>query len=256
MEPPKKNLYPALLLVWLGAFAFETAGLAHWWTALRSAEDRLEDQAAGLEDSAARIQAMARGAQRDIGEEKYLEQLPNLLPKDKGYARTERAIAEEVRALQRKLAPRIKDSLQIIVDAKANKLYLKKGFKLLWEADCSVGRGRRLYDRKTGQRWHFVTPRGEFHVLSKAVNPLWRKPDWAYVEEGKPVPPPNDPARLVKGELGAYLLNLGDGYLIHGTKDEKVLGRPASHGCVRLGADDLKKLYQTAPVGTKVFIFY
>jgi len=35
-----------------------------------------------------------------------------------------------------------------------------------------------------------------------------------------------------------------------------VLGHPASHGCVRLGADDLKKLYETVPVGTRVFIFY
>ena len=102
----------------------------------------------------------------------------------------------------------------------------------------------------------FVTPRGEFHVISKAENPLWRKPDWAYVEEGKPIPPPDDPARLVQGELGGYVLNLGDGYLIHGTKDERVLGRPASHGCVRLGAADLKRLYEQIQIGTKVFIFY
>ena len=121
---------------------------------------------------------------------------------------------------------------------------------------CSVGRGGTLLDKATGRRWEFVTPRGEFRVAGKGTNPLWRKPDWAYVEQSQPVPPPEDPQRFVSGELGAFVLNLGDGYLIHGTKDERVLGRPASHGCVRLGAEDLAKLYAAAPVGTRVFIFY
>ena len=78
-------------------------------------------------------------------------------------------------------------------------------------------------------------------MIGKAENPLWRKPDWAYVESKEPVPPPEDPARMTPGELGAFVLNLGDGYLIHGTKNEAGLGRPASHGCVRLGAEDLDR---------------
>ncbi len=184
----------------------------------------------------------------------FLQSLPNLLPKDKGYLRTERAIAQEVESLRRKLAGRLRGKLYIVVDAKAEKLYLERGFSLLMQADCSVGRGGLLKDKKTGRRWRFITPLGQFRVLAKAANPLWRKPDWAYVEDHEPIPPPDDPKRLVSGELGAYLLSLGDGYLIHGVKDEKTLGRPASHGCVHLGAADLKKLYDTAPVGTTVFI--
>ena len=92
-------------------------------------------------------------------------------------------------------------------------------------------------------------------MIGKGVNPKWRKPDWAYVEAGEPVPPPEDPSRYVEGELGAYVLNLGDGYLIHGTKNEELLGRPASHGCVRVGAADLERLYKTVPNGTRVYIF-
>lgn len=41
---------------------------------------------------------------------------------------------------------------------------------------------------------------------------------------------------------------------IHGTGDEPSLGRPASHGCVQLGGDELIPLYDTLPVGTLVWI--
>jgi L,D-transpeptidase YbiS len=250
------GIYGRLLALWLVLFALEAAGIARWATALAGAREGLEAQAEALKQDARDISSLARQTREQSGELAFLGGLPNILPKDKGYVRTQRAIAEEVAALRRKLAPRLKGAVHVVVDAKANKLYLKKGFKLLWQADCSVGRGGTLLDKKTGRRWQFVTPRGEFRVVSKAENPLWRKPDWAYAETGSPMPPPDSPERLVAGELGAYLLNLGDGYLIHGTKDEASLGRPASHGCVRLGADDLKKLYELAPVGTKVYIVY
>jgi hypothetical protein len=41
---------------------------------------------------------------------------------------------------------------------------------------------------------------------------------------------------------------------IHGFGDESTLGRPASHGCVHLAADDLMPLYDLLPVGTLVWI--
>jgi len=41
---------------------------------------------------------------------------------------------------------------------------------------------------------------------------------------------------------------------IHGTGDEPTLGRPASHGCIHLAADDLIPLYERLPVGTLVWI--
>jgi len=39
---------------------------------------------------------------------------------------------------------------------------------------------------------------------------------------------------------------------IHGTNDPGSLGRAVSHGCVRLGADDLKRLFERVQVGTPV----
>jgi L,D-transpeptidase YbiS len=252
----ERTLYPALLLAWLLAFAAEVGGLSGHASRLARAVDGLEGAYLRLDGESRRSTRAIDGAAKAGEELAFLHSLPALLPQDKGYLRTQKVVAQEVKELRRQLSARLKGSLHVVIDAKANKLYLKRGFSLLWQADCSVGRGGVLRDKRTGRTWEFVTPRGEFRVIGKAENPLWRKPDWAYVESGEPPPPPDDPARLVTGELGAHVLNLGDGILIHGTKREELLGRPASHGCVRLGAEDLKDLYAKAPVGTRVFIFY
>ena len=50
-------------------------------------------------------------------------------------------------------------------------------------------------------------------------------------------PIPKNPAdRLEYGSLGEYALYFGNGYMIHGTLYERLLGRPVSHGCIRVGA--------------------
>jgi hypothetical protein len=50
-------------------------------------------------------------------------------------------------------------------------------------------------------------------------------------------------------------LDSHDRYIyIHGTGDETTLGRPASHGCVHLAAEDLVPLYDKLPSGTLVWI--
>jgi lipoprotein-anchoring transpeptidase ErfK/SrfK len=41
---------------------------------------------------------------------------------------------------------------------------------------------------------------------------------------------------------------------IHGTGNEGALGRPDSHGCVHLAADDLIPLYDKVPAGTLVWM--
>lgn len=252
----EKTLAPVFLSLWLALFAAEAWGVARWAQSLSRTGEALETAGAQLAQSAERTTA-ALGEARTLERElEFLQALPNILPQDKGYLRTQKAIAGDVRLLRRQLAKKVAGQTYVLVDAKANKLYLKKGFQLLWEADCSVGRGGVLLDKKTGRRWEFVTPRGELKVVAKGKDPLWKKPDWAYVESGEPIPPPDDPARLVSGELGPFVLNLGDGYLIHGTKNEDLLGRPASHGCVRLGGEFLERLYQQAALGTKVYIFY
>lgn len=50
----------------------------------------------------------------------------------------------------------------------------------LLAAPVAVGSGRTL--RGGGHRWTFATPRGIRRVVSKEVDPVWVRPDWAYVE--------------------------------------------------------------------------
>ncbi len=84
--------------------------------------------------------------------------------------------------------------------------------------------------------------------------PVWRKPDWAYVEEGEPLPE-RDGDRMEYGVLGSFALGIGDGYYIHGTLYTRLLGQNVTHGCIRLSEPDLNKLVDLAPLGTPVFIF-
>lgn len=249
-----RGVYASLYAFWLLSFGALAAGIAWRLEVLSGAVAAVEARASALNRGSKALAAAVR-RNKDLERElEILNGLPNLMPQEKGFLRTQKVVSDEVSALRQKVGKRLKGELHIIVDTRANKLYLKKGLVILWQADCSVGMGGTLVDKKTGRRWEFVTPRGEFRVLGKRADPVWRRPDWAFVEAGEPVPPPDDPSREVPGELGAYVLNLGDGYLIHGTKREELLGRAVSHGCVRLGAEPLKKLYESVPVGTKVYI--
>ena len=69
------------------------------------------------------------------------------------------------------------------------------------------------------------------------------------------MPPIGTHNRRVDGALGKYRLDLGDGYLMHGTPDKKSIGTAATHGCIRLGDDDIEWLYDNVPVGTRVYIY-
>ena len=69
------------------------------------------------------------------------------------------------------------------------------------------------------------------------------------------IPPQGTKHRSIQGELGHYRLDLGDGYLLHGTPYARSIGAAVTHGCVRLADDDIEWLYENVPVGTKVYIY-
>jgi hypothetical protein len=69
------------------------------------------------------------------------------------------------------------------------------------------------------------------------------------------VPPLGTANRRVPGELGAYKLEIGDGYMLHGTPHQDSIGRAATHGCIRLADADIEYLYRNVPVGTPVHIY-
>jgi len=41
---------------------------------------------------------------------------------------------------------------------------------------------------------------------------------------------------------------------IHGTPEERTIGRPASYGCIRMRSRDIMELYETVGTGARVFI--
>ena len=69
------------------------------------------------------------------------------------------------------------------------------------------------------------------------------------------VPPLGTLNRAVEGEIGAYQLDLGDGYLIHGTPRKESIGTATTHGCVRVDDAQIEWLYAHIPIGTPVYIY-
>jgi hypothetical protein len=148
-------------------------------------------------------------------------------------------------------APR--QGVVITVDVSKNRAYLFQDGNLVGDGPAATGTEKVL--EYGDDMWLFHTPRGHLKVLRKIIDPVWTKPDWAFIEAGEPIPPPNSPKREVKGFLGKYALALGEGILIHGTPDVDSLGRRASHGCIRVPASLLSKMWKLAKVGTDVYIF-
>lgn len=142
----------------------------------------------------------------------------------------------------------------LIVNTTTNTFVLRTRNRIIREGLCSTG-SYTLLEAGEDKQWMFKTPKGMFRIQSKLVNPLWVKPDWAFIEEGLPVPPRNHPDRFEYGTLGDYALSLGQGYLIHGTLYQRYLGLPVTHGCIRMGDEDLKEVFNKLDLGSRVYIF-
>ena len=106
----------------------------------------------------------------------------------------------------------------------------------------------------------YATPLGTMAVASKigANAPLGtvfknRRPTGEVLQ-------PNAPGRdpivsrilwlrgLEKQNARAYSRNI----YIHGTPEERLIGRPASYGCIRMRSRDVAQLFNAVPVGTRI----
>lgn len=114
--------------------------------------------------------------------------------------------------------------LELVVNAPAGEL-------AVWED----GRLVRVYPVSVGS-WRHPTPIGEFTLTRAVWNPWWKPPasDWARGEKAQPPGPRN-----AMGRVKLHFLPL---YFIHGTVETGKLGRPASHGCVRMANQDVLEL--------------
>lgn len=152
----------------------------------------------------------------------------------------------------RSLAPK---GRYVVVDTAQNRLEVREGETIIHTAVASTGSGASLQDPRDPKKgWVFDTPRGVYTILNKIKNPVWVKPDWAFIEEGESIPTKSQD-RVEAGVLGDYALGFGHGYFIHGTLYTRLLGTNVTHGCIRLGDSDLEYLYRHVPTGSTLIIY-
>jgi len=175
----------------------------------------------------------------------------NPSPEDEKRIKT---LGNEITQLEKRIDRFTPGNAYLVVNTTENSFSLYRNRKIIREGICSTGSYISL-EGEGDKKWVFKTPRGDFKVRGKLTDPVWRKPDWAFVEEGLPIPSANHPSRYERGVLGDYALAIGDGYLIHGTLYQRFLGLPVTHGCIRMNDADLKEVYTTLPIGAKVFIY-
>jgi lipoprotein-anchoring transpeptidase ErfK/SrfK len=84
----------------------------------------------------------------------------------------------------------------------------------------------------------YPTPPGTYHIRKIVWNPAWVPPDREWAKKKEPQPPgaAANPMRVVK----IYFKE--PDYYIHGTNSPESIGEAASHGCLRMEADDAARL--------------
>lgn len=102
----------------------------------------------------------------------------------------------------------------------------------------------------------WATPEGSTKVVAHVKDPVWTPPVSVRKEHAKDgdilpdkVPPgPENP-------LGRHMMRLGwPSYLIHGTNKPPAVGMRASAGCIRLYPEDIARIYDLVPDGTRVTV--
>ena len=159
-----------------------------------------------------------------------------------------------IQLLKAKMADLMPDKPYILINTTENRFVLRNSKDTIRTGVCSTGKDEILI-YPDGTRKPFKTPKGMFSVQLKRKDPVWTKPDWAFIEEGLKPPSARSAERYDEATLGSYALNIGDGYMLHGTLYQRFLGLPVTHGCVRLGDADLEVIFKTLDKGAKVFIY-
>ena len=99
------------------------------------------------------------------------------------------------------------------------------------------------------------TPLEVTSISQKIPNPTWTptantRREYASRGESLPAFVPAGP----DNPMGLYAIYIGRLYAIHGTNANFGIGLRVSQGCIRLRNDDIKYLFDTVPVGTRVQI--
>lgn len=145
----------------------------------------------------------------------------------------------------------------IVIDVKRQKLQVVQGTTPVATYPVSTSRFG------LGDQFHsYRTPIGTLQICDKLGD---RLPSGAVIKGGRftgEVLPPNAPGRDPMVTRVIRLQGLEDqnrhalsrGILIHGTPEEKRIGKPVSWGCIRMRSADVIALYNQVRIGTKVIV--
>jgi lipoprotein-anchoring transpeptidase ErfK/SrfK len=129
----------------------------------------------------------------------------------------------------------------IVVRQSQRRLYLELGNGEAIRYPVAVGRA--------GMQWS-----GTVSVDGKYVEPAWMAP--ASIRRDYRKLPRIIPGGSPQNPMGVAALTLSGGgqYAIHGTNQPNLIGRPISHGCIRMYNADISDLYGRVRVGTPVVV--
>jgi lipoprotein-anchoring transpeptidase ErfK/SrfK len=119
-----------------------------------------------------------------------------------------------------------REALTVTVDLSDRTLYLMDGQRTVRRFPVAIGAE------------NYPTPKGQFRISHMIWNPSWRPPPsgWARGKSYEPPGSPDNPMGRIK------IFFRAPDFYIHGTGLTSSLGRPASHGCVRMRNIDAAEL--------------
>ena len=132
------------------------------------------------------------------------------------------------------------EDYRLVINIPSRTLWVYKGDKIIRYFPVGVG--------KPG----FMTPVGQYSVISKVIDPGWENP---YLPKGKVRLAPGDDNPLGTRWIGFYRKGAGE-YGMHGTDNPDSVGKFSSHGCVRLKVKDAEALFEMVDLGTPVVVQY
>ncbi|MEI6444685.1 MAG: L,D-transpeptidase [Nostocales cyanobacterium ELA583] len=124
---------------------------------------------------------------------------------------------------------------QVIVDLSDRRVYVSQDNEIIASYPIAIGK----------KGWE--TPTGNFKILHKEHDPIWRHPITGAVFAGGTDSPLGD--RWIgfwsdgRNELG-----------FHGTPNVDLVGAAVSHGCLRMRNSDVRMLYSQVNIGTEVSV--
>lgn len=116
--------------------------------------------------------------------------------------------------------------MEIVVNIPAGRLDVLQGGERIRSYPVSVGLPR------------YATPTGQAGIQRMVWNPSWTPPESDWARDEKPAAPG------WSNPMGRVKMHLFRDYYVHGTpaRNERNLGRPASHGCIRMRNQDVMEL--------------